>query len=64
MYDIPDHPIIRNLEQTGYPDRRKDTEPRCPICGAYESEWYVRGKEVVGCWNCVQMKESWEVENG
>lgn len=35
MPQIPDHPIIRNMERTGYPDGK---EPRrkvylCPICG-------------------------------
>ena len=31
--DIPDHPVIRNMERTGYPDGREPDRPRCPNCG-------------------------------
>lgn len=61
---IGDHPVIRNIEQTGYPDRRIDSVPRCPVCGVEESTWYVRDGEVVGCWSCIAPKEYWEVDNG
>lgn len=33
MYDIPDHPVIRNLEATGYPDGKEPDYPHCPFCG-------------------------------
>ena len=32
-YDLPDHPVVQNLERTGYPDGKEPHYPRCPICG-------------------------------
>lgn len=32
-FHMPDHPVIRNLERTGYPDG-KLPEVVCPNCGA------------------------------
>lgn len=31
--DLPDHPVIRNMERTGYPDGREPGIAHCPICG-------------------------------
>ena len=31
MHDLPDHPIIRNLERTGYPDGKEPRYPHCPV---------------------------------
>lgn len=32
MYnDIPDHPVIRNMEATGYPDGKEPDYPHCPV---------------------------------
>lgn len=33
MPQIPDHPIIRNMERTGYSDGKEPRMPKCPICG-------------------------------
>ena len=33
MPGIPDHPVIRNMEATGYPDGKYPKYPRCPVCG-------------------------------
>ena len=33
-YNLPDHPVIRNLEMTGYPDGQEPEYPHCPLCGA------------------------------
>ena len=33
LYDIPDHPVIRNMERTGYPEGKEPTYPHCPVCG-------------------------------
>lgn len=32
-YDLPDHPVIQNMERTGYPNGKEPEYPRCPICG-------------------------------
>ncbi len=63
-YDLPDHPVIRNLERTGYPDGREPVYPRCPVCGD-ECETVYRNKnyEIVGCDCCVRTDEAWEVED-
>lgn len=59
---ILDHPAIRNAEQTGYPDRRKDVEPTCPICGA-ECDTIYKDKhgDIFGCNDCIKKVEAWEV---
>ena len=31
--NIPDHPVIRNMEATGTPDGKAEQYPRCPACG-------------------------------
>ena len=28
-YNLPDHPMIRNLEMTGYPDGQEPEYPHC-----------------------------------
>lgn len=62
MFDIPDHPTIRNLEQTGYPDRRRDEEPICPICGeATDTMYKNQDGEIVGCGECLKAVDAWEV---
>ena len=32
-YDLPDHPVIQNMERTGYPDGKEPIFPICPVCG-------------------------------
>ena len=59
----PDHPIIRNVHGTGYPDGldRNDVGI-CPKCGEQCDFFYVdENREVVGCENCISMyeAESW-----
>lgn len=63
MYDIPDHPVIRNLERTGYPDSKAPEYPRCPICGAECKTIYqdVDG-DIFGCDQCVATKDAWKFE--
>ena len=63
MYDIPDHPVIRNLERTGYPDGREPEYPRCPICGAEcETIYQDVDGDIFGCDECVATKDAWDVE--
>ena len=63
MYDIPDHPIIQNMERTGYPDGKEPTYPHCPICGS-ECDSVYRNKEldIVGCDECITTKDAWDTE--
>lgn len=59
--DIPEHPVIRNLERTGYPSGRTPEYPRCPICGT-ECDIVYRNKnhKVVGCYDCLSIDDAWE----
>lgn len=60
--NIPDHPIIRNLEQTGYPDGREPKTPRCPICDRETDTFYKdRDGDIFGCSECVTRVDAWEV---
>ena len=63
--DVPDHPIVRNMERTGYPDGKEPVSPHCPICGE-ECETIYReryGGLYVGCNVCVETKDAWEVSD-
>ena len=59
---MPDHPVIRNLEHTGYPDGISRVYI-CPCCGAYDIDSvFVIDDEIVGCDQCVSEKEPWEAD--
>lgn len=61
MY-MPDHPVIRNLERTGYPDGISRVYI-CPCCGAYDIDnVFIIDNEIVGCDQCVSEKEPWEAD--
>lgn len=61
MDTILDHPIIRNCEDTGYPDRKEEF-PICPICGEETDTIYKdREGEIVGCDECIRSVDAWEV---
>lgn len=61
MYDLPDCHEIRNCEETGYPDRRKDEEPICPMCGERCDTIYKdNSNEIVGCDECLKPVNAWE----
>lgn len=53
-YDLPDHPVIQNMERTGYPDGKEPTFPICPVCGE-ECEEIFRDKDL----NINKFKELW-----
>lgn len=62
MWSLPDCPTIRNCEETGYPDRREDKEPTCPICGGGCDTIYKNNEgDIVGCNDCIKSVEAWEV---
>ena len=54
-YDLPDHPVIQNMERTGYPNGKEPEYPRCPICGE-ECEDIYKDKDlnIVGCDICIK----------
>lgn len=58
---IPDHPIIRNCELTGYPDGKEPTYPHCPVCGE-ECETIYRTSDfgIVGCDVCLSTIDAWD----
>lgn len=61
---VPDHPVIQNLQRTGYPDGKEPAYPRCPVCGEEcESIFADREGAFVGCDMCVVQKDPWEVED-
>lgn len=60
-YDVPDHPIIQNMERTGYPDGKEPEYPHCPICGEECETLYVDKYGVaVGCDMCINKHDAWE----
>ena len=59
--DIPDDPVIQNMERTGYPDGKEPRYPRCPCCGC-ETDTYYKDKNscIFGCSECVSTIDAWE----
>ena len=57
---IPDDPIIRAIENTGYPPGFKDEQPICPVCGSECSTVYKYLHEIVGCDECLTSFDAWE----
>ena len=62
-HDVPDHPIIRNMERTGYPDGKEPEYPRCPICEE-ETDTLYKDKygEVFGCSECINKINAFEYQ--
>lgn len=61
--NMPDHPIIRNMERTGYPDGKIPKVYYCPCCNNETDELYIDDWDnVVGCPNCVHLRDAWELE--
>lgn len=60
-YDSPDHPMIQNMERTGYPDDKEPEYPICPVCGE-ETDTVYRNQtgEIVGCSECLRSRDAWE----
>lgn len=60
---IPDHPIIENMERTGFADGKEPEYPHCPICGAEcETIYKLKGADIVGCDICIVSADAWEVQ--
>lgn len=55
------HPVITNMERTGYPYEVR--EHRCPCCGDIcEKLYQVIGCHVVGCDCCIEEVDPWEFD--
>lgn len=59
---IPDHPTIRNLERTGYPDGKIPERTYCPVCGAETDDYFVAYGEVIGCPECTRKVNAYEYQ--
>lgn len=59
-YDIPDHPVIRNMERTGYPDGKEPEYPHCPRCGDECGAIYSYDGDIIGCDECLTSKDAAE----
>lgn len=60
-YLIPDDPIIRNMERTGYPDGKEPQQPICPVCGEVcETVYRESGTDkIIGCNECICSDDAW-----
>lgn len=59
-YDLPDHPIVQNMERTGYPDGKEPHYPICPVCGEETDMLYKTiNDEIIGCDNCIRSVDAW-----
>lgn len=64
LNEIPDHPVIRNLEATGYPDGKEPEYPHCPLCGEEcETIYKDRYGAYVGCDVCIDTINAWDVSD-
>ena len=60
MEIIRDHPIVENMERTGYPDGKEPAYPHCPVCGR-ECETVYKNKDfdILGCDTCLRSVDAW-----
>lgn len=60
MYDIPDHPVIQNMERTGYPDGKEPEYPTCPVCHTEQTTQVYKDiyGDLKGCDACVLTKDA------
>ena len=54
---IPDDPMIRDIERRGI-CFRYITTPKCPICGSTCEQVYIGMDGVVGCDECVTVRDA------
>lgn len=59
---LPDHPVIRNMERTGYPDGQEPDSPHCPICGKEcETIYRYQNGDILGCDECLRIDDAYDV---
>lgn len=63
-YDLPDDPIIQNMERTGYPDGKEPRSPRCPVCGEECETLFTSDLDgsIAGCDVCLTEHDAWKRE--
>ena len=62
MFDMPEHPVLQNMERTGYPDGKEPEYPHCPVCSKEcETVYKTKDYEIIGCDLCLQPVDVWEV---
>lgn len=62
---FPDHPVIVNLQESGYPDGKDVKEYFCPICDEECYFYYIDvDDKIVGCDKCIRCRcvEEWDVD--
>ncbi len=60
---IPDDPIIRCAEETGYAPWNQPQDPRCPVCGEIcEKVYKDQYGEIVGCDECLTEQDASDEE--
>ena len=61
--DLPDHPVIRRMESTGYPDGREPEVAHCPICGKVcETIYRDKHGDIFGCDECIRIADAYDVD--
>ncbi len=61
--DLPDHPVIRRMESTGYPDGREPETAHCPICGKVcETIYRDKHGDIFGCDECIRIADAYDVD--
>ena len=61
--ETPDHPIVQNLERTGYPDGKEPAFPLCPVCGEEcETMYKDHYGAYVGCDVCMETVNAWDAD--
>ncbi len=60
-YTVPDHPVIRNMELTGFPDGKEPTYPHCPRCGEECEYVVIVDRKIRGCDVCAKYVSAWEM---
>lgn len=60
----PDHPIVTNMEHTGYPTGRAPEYPHCPICAGEEigSVYVNEDENVIGCEDCITKQSTEDIQ--
>ena len=62
MYNSLEHPVITNMERTGYPDGKEPEWPKCPICGSLCDTFFKdRDGDIFGCDECTTTCDAWEI---
>lgn len=62
VYQLPDHPVIHNMEMTGTPDGMPEKHTICPVCGEECETAYIRKTdgEPMGCDRCMEAADPWD----